>query len=46
MTLGEFDLYETLADLASDEGADPIMLLAPMPPWWRDALVATFAGPN
>jgi len=46
MTFGEFDLYETLADLDSDEGADPVMALAPMPRWWRDALVAVFAGPN
>jgi hypothetical protein len=46
MTLGDFDLDETLADLDSNEGADPVMVLAPMPRWWRNALVAVFAGTN
>lgn len=46
MMLGDFDLDEMLADLDSDEGADPVMLLAPMPRHWRDALVAVFAAGN
>jgi hypothetical protein len=44
--LGDFDLHEMLADLESNEGADPVMLLALMPRWWRDALVAMFAETN
>jgi hypothetical protein len=33
MTIDDIDLDETLAGLRSDEGADPVMLVAPMPPW-------------
>jgi hypothetical protein len=46
MMIGGFDLEEFLADLRSDEGADPVMLVAPMPPWWVDMLVAVFAAAN
>lgn len=46
MTPGDFHLDEMLADLDSDEGADPVMLVAPMPRWWRDALLAVFATAN
>jgi hypothetical protein len=46
MKLGDFNLDEMLTDLDSDEGMDPVMLLAPMPRRWRDALVAVFAAGN
>jgi hypothetical protein len=46
MKLADFNLDEMLADLDSDEGADPVMLVAPMPREWREALVAVFAGTN
>jgi hypothetical protein len=46
MTIGAFDLDATLADLHSDEGADPVMALAPMSPTWLAALVLVFATPN
>jgi hypothetical protein len=39
-------LFEILEDVDSDEGAGPVMVLAPMPRSWRDALVAVFAAPN
>jgi hypothetical protein len=35
-----------LADLDSDEGADPVMIVEPMPRWWRDALLGEFAFVN
>jgi hypothetical protein len=46
MTIGAFDLDQTLADLRSDEGVDPVMLLVPMPPLWAEAFVAIFATAN
>lgn len=46
MTIGDFDLDETLADLRSDDGVDPVTLVAPMPSWWIEALAAVFATPN
>lgn len=46
MTIGAFDLDEFLADLRSDEGVDPAMSIAPMPPWWIEALVTVFASEN
>jgi hypothetical protein len=46
MTISAFDLDQTLADLHSDEGADPVMLVEVMPPWWADALISAFARAN
>jgi hypothetical protein len=46
MTIGAFDLDETLADLRSDEGIDPAMLIVPMPERWLAAFVIVFATQN
>ena len=46
MTIGAFDLDQTLADLRSDEGVDPAMVVHPMPRLWAEALALVFAGDN
>ncbi len=46
MTLGDFDLDETLADLRSDEGIDPTMIVVPIPAFWSAALRLVFATAN
>lgn len=43
---GHFDLIGTLADLHSDEGRDPYMVIAPMPSWWSSMYIDAFASPN
>jgi hypothetical protein len=44
--LDNFRIEEALADLHSDEGAEPVMLLGVMPSWWRDALMEAFVSAN
>lgn len=46
MEVGHFDLDDAIADLRSDEGQDPVMLIASMPPWWSSMYVLAFATPN
>ena len=46
MTVGDFDLYGTLADQRSEERVDTVMLVATMPPWWIEVVLAVFAAPT
>lgn len=46
MEYGTFDSDAFSADLQSDEGADPVMFLSPMAPWWIALCADLFARPN
>ena len=46
MQYGTFNADSFLTELHSDEGADPVMFLSPMPSWWCLLYVDLFVRPN